>query len=186
MQEQEQLNGVKFLLVTYVNEQSANMDSERDFYIGDDKNQVGNSSTLKDAQVNDIVLIAFKGGKEFIFARLGKEIPPEDIRCTAWENEGGQLWKYNFEIAEKMTPIIKRTKIIEKFIREECFNAKKINRLFHPNYFNVDYTEIYEKLLTKLLRSDDMMSDPICEVENCSKISKSNGFCGRHRKRHVA
>ena len=170
-------------LVTYVDQQSASVDSLRDFEIGENTRQVGNSSTLKFAKKGDVALITCKGGKQFKFVRLGNGIPDDDPRCHAWEQEGGKLWKYNFEIDENLTDNISRSNLIESFIRQECEERGKINRLFHPCYVNVGYSEIYERLLTRL-QSGDSMQDPLCQVPDCLYIVRENGFCGRHRRRH--
>jgi len=147
-------------LVNYVDQQSANIDSLRDFDIGETTRQVGNSSTLKFADRGDVALITCKGGKKFKFVRLGNRIPDADPRCHAWEREGGKLWKYNFEIDENLTNTIDRSKLMERFIRQECQERGKINRIFHPCYVNVGYSEIYEILLTRI-QSGDSMQDPV-------------------------
>lgn len=142
-------------LVTYVDSQSAGVDSERDFEIGEKENQVGNSSTLKHATKGDIALITCKGGKKFKYVTLGDVILNEDERCNAWHQEGGKVWKYNFNIDKKLTTAITRSKVIEKFIRCECKNNDKINRFFHPRYTNVGYSDISNKLLKKCMDKEN-------------------------------
>ena len=170
----------KIHLVTYVDDKSANYDSERDFEIGEIEKQVGNSSTLKYAQNGDVVLISCRQGKRFKFVRIGNKIPNFDIRSDVWKNHGGGVWKYNFEIEMNLTDVINRSDVIQKFIRKECKLEGKINQVFNIHYVNVDYNNIYNKLLLRLQSGDDMQ-DPICRIISCKHKVKDNGLCGRHK-----
>lgn len=138
-------------LVTYVDKMSAGYDSRRDFYIGRREKQVGNSSTLKNAVRGDIALVTFiESGNRYIeYYKLGDPIENSDERCNAWKNEGGNLWKYNFNIESSLTGenVIEISDDVKQMLREECKQKNKVYQPFNIRFVNVNYSGIYETLL---------------------------------------
>jgi hypothetical protein len=138
-------------LVAYVDKMSSECDSERDFYIGKNQKQVGNSSTLKKSLKGDIALVTYvKSGIRYIeYYKLGDPIENSDERCNAWKNEGGNLWKYNFNIESSLTDgnVIEISNKVKKIFRDECKKNNKHYQPFNIRYANVNYSCIYETVL---------------------------------------
>ena len=138
-------------LVTYVDKMSAEYDSQRDFYIGKIQKQVGNSSTLEKANKGDIALVTYvKSGNRYIeYYKLGDPIENSDERCNAWKNEGGNLWKYNFNIESSLTDgnVVEISNNVKQILRRECKQKNKVYQPFNIRFVNVNYSDIYETLL---------------------------------------
>lgn len=133
----------KLICVTYTDNMSAGHLSINDLFISY-KEQIfaANSTRLKYFTKGDYVIICATQNKEKLFF-VAKIVSVVHHPLTEWSRQGGELWKYNFNI-EPITEITHLTERRKNQI-QTILNSMRLNpnNLLHPRFCS-------EKLMTGL------------------------------------